>query len=114
MHYVVILYDVFFTLGPPQIKTRANNATVLEGQTASFLFSACAGPNPSYSWSRLILVGGEPTDQTLPGSHSHIHVSSNMLTVLQPRIADIGVYTYTVTNSYGSVQDSAFLVVSGE
>ena len=104
---------MFFILGPPQIKSRANNATVVEGQTATFSFTTCAGPNPSFSWSRITLVGGEPTEQVLPGSNSHVRVNNNMLTVYQPRIADTGEYTYTVTNSYGSAQDNVFLVVSG-
>ena len=86
---------------------------MVEGQTAAFSFTTCAGPNPSFSWSRITLVGGEPTEQVLPGSNSHIRVNNNMLTVLQPRIADTGVYTYTVTNTYGSAQDNVFLVVSG-
>lgn len=86
----------------------------MEGQTATFSFTTCAGPNPSFSWSRTILVGGEPIEQVLPGSNSHIRVNNNMLTVYQPRIADIGMYTYTVTNSYGSVQGNVYLVVSGE
>jgi len=104
---------ICFNLGVPQIKTSAVNATVLEGQTATFSFTTCAGLSPSFSWSRITLVGGEPTEQVLPGPNSHIRVNNNMLTITQPRIADTGVYTYTITNAYGSVQGNVFLVVSG-
>ena len=76
---------------------------------ASFSFSACAGPNPTFSWSRLTISG----EETLPGTHSHIHVNSDTLTLDYANIDDTGRYTYSVTNSYGTVENDVFLVVFG-
>lgn len=98
-----------YYIGSPQFKQTARNVTVQENMGASFVFHPCAGPNPTFSWSRFTITGQE----TLPGTHSHIHVNRNMLTLDYATFYDTGIYTYSVTNSYGTAENDAYLVVFG-
>ena len=75
------------------------------------MFDACAGTNPTISWSRLTING----EESLPGFHSHIHVNGDTLTLDYARIVgDVGEYTYTVSNRDGTIQDTVYLIVSGK
>ena len=83
--------------------------TVQENMGASFVFHPCAGPNPTFSWSRLTING----EESLPGTHSHIRINSNTLTLDYTTFYDTGMYTYSVTNSYGTAESDVYLVVFG-
>ena len=86
---------------------KANNVSVQIGHDASAIFKVCAGPNPSITWSRRTLHGID----LLPGSYSHIHIFGTRVEFDHVYINDVGIYTYTVTNTYGQIQDLLFLTV---
>jgi len=86
---------------------RANNVSVLIGHSASSMFTVCAGPNPSITWSRRTLNGID----SLPGSNSHIRIFGTRVEFDYVYVNDVGAYTYTVTNTYGQISDTLFLTV---
>ena len=87
----------------------ARNVTVQENTGASFVFQTCAGPSPTFSWSRLTISG----EETLPGTHNHIRINGNTLTLDDTSFFDTGVYTYSVSNSYGTAENDVYLVIFG-
>ena len=110
---IILIYILYFItlIGPPQFRRRASNITVSNQHTpVSFTFDACGGTSPTVSWSRLTINGQE----SLPGFHNHIHASGSTLTLNYASIiGDVGEYTYTVSNSYGSISDTVYLIVFG-
>lgn len=106
------MHHLFLCIGPPQLRSRAHNVTVFNQQTpVTFMFDACAGTTPTISWSRVTING----EENLPGFHNHIHVNGNTLTLDSASIiGDVGEYIYTVSNSYGTVRDTVYLVVFGK
>ena len=110
-YQITVRMYIFFNtcVGPPQFKQMARNVTVQENMGASFVFQPCAGPSPTFSWSRLTILG----EEALPGAHNHIHVNSNTLTLDYTSFFDTGVYTYSVSNSYGTAENDVYLVVFG-
>ena len=102
---VKILFEKF--TGAPIFASKTNNVTVLIGNDASIKIDICAGPNPSISWSRRTFSG----DESVPGSHNHIHVEGTRLVFDHVYADDIGIYTCIVANSFGQTQDVIFVTV---
>ena len=99
-------------VGPPQLRSRATNVTVFNQQTpVSFTFDACAGTSPMISWSRVTING----EENIPGFYNHIHASGSTLSLDRASIiGDVGEYTYTVSNSYGTIRGTVYLIVFGK
>ena len=108
-HKICILFTY---IGPPQFRSRASNATVFSQQSpVTFTFDACAGTTPTISWSRVTING----EESIPGFYNHIHATGSTLTLDHASIIrDVGEYTYRVSNSYGTIQDTVYLIVFGK
>ena len=101
----------YVQIGPPQFRRRASNATVFSQHSpVSFTFDACAGTTPTVTWSRVTING----EESIPGFYNHIHATGSTLTLDHASIiGDVGEYTYMVSNSYGTIQDTVYLIVFG-
>ena len=54
-------------------------------------------------------------EESLPGFHNHIRASGSTLSLDHASIiGDVGEYSYTVSNSYGTVTDTVYLIVFGK
>ena len=76
-----------------------------------FTFDACAGTTPTVTWSRVTING----EESIPGFYNHIHATGSTLTLDHASIiGDVGEYTYMVSNSYGTIRDTVYLIVFGK
>ncbi|XP_071477442.1 antigen WC1.1-like [Diadema antillarum] len=90
--------------GPPQITESPSNQTMVTGETLRLPCKVIGTNNPVVTW----------THNQDPVSEDKRHtLSDGMLTVTNVDPTDAGLYICTATNSEGSVNDSAYVSVTG-
>ena len=91
--YFIILLELFITfVDSPNFVILPNNATVVEGENATFNCSAESNPRPTIAWYK--------SNSALQSEASHIEFSRNnqTLTIINARRTDAGIYKCIAEN----------------
>ena len=114
----VKLLTMFFTGEPIIVSPPVNQFTINDGSSAVFVCDALADPEHTISWTFTNNTGAVTEIFSDGKKYSIVSDRSTTrfgeLTVMNVDYEDRGVYTCTVTNSFGSDRASANLTVHGE
>ena len=102
----IILVELFITfVDQPNSVILPNNATVVEGENATFNCSIESNPRPTIVWYK--------SNSVLQSAASHIEFSWNnqTLTITNARRTDTGVYKCIAENKFNRTSAIAFLDV---